>query len=219
MDSNQISKSVGKRGSAECLVENVKDSSFLTIKFDKMLISPQSSTKKLKLKVLDSTVVLKSEKQILKRKKHNKKKPLIRKSILETKYLKDIEECSINEGKSCNQSPRKFSLSLDSFNYLTLNENKNLNKNNETSSQHLHTDRKETLGKRKRDQRCESCGDCFKEESNSAGDKITQNDHAVSCSQQARMYDDVTVEDLAGYLEDTTFFPKRMSYMAEMMYT
>merc|ERR1711955_185177 len=107
-------------------------------------------------------------------------------------------------GKSCNQSPRKFSLSLDSFNHLTLNENKNLNKNNETSSQHF-TDRKETLGKRKRDQRCESCGDCFKEESNSAGDKITQKDHAVSCSQQARMYDDVTVEDLAGYLEDTTF--------------
>ena len=33
------------------------------------------------------------------------------------------------------------------------------------------------------------------------------------------MYSDVTVEDLAGYLDDTTFFPKRMSYMAEMMYT
>ena len=33
------------------------------------------------------------------------------------------------------------------------------------------------------------------------------------------MYSDVTVEDLAGYLENTAFFPKRMSYMAEMMYT
>lgn len=68
----------------------------------------------------------------------------------------------------------------------------------------------------------------------------------VSCGQQARLYSDVTVEDLAGnwrletgdhwsglthydmipddhdcsgYLDDTTFFPKRMSYMAEMMYT
>ena len=31
--------------------------------------------------------------------------------------------------------------------------------------------------------------------------------------------DDVSVDDLAGYLEDSMIFPKKMSYMAEMMYT
>ena len=84
--------------------------------------------------------MLRSEKQILKRKKNNKKKPIIRKSILETKFLKDIEECSSNKGNSCNQKTRKFSLSLDNFDYLTLNENKNLN--NEADNQHFNTNRK-----------------------------------------------------------------------------
>jgi len=41
----------------------------------------------------------------------------------------------------------------------------------------------------------------------------------VSCGQQARLYSDVTVGELAGYMEETSFFPKKMSYMAEMMYT
>ena len=34
-----------------------------------------------------------------------------------------------------------------------------------------------------------------------------------------RAVDDVSVDDLAGYLEDSMIFPKKMSYMAEMMYT
>jgi len=41
----------------------------------------------------------------------------------------------------------------------------------------------------------------------------------VTCGQQVRLINDVNPDDLAGYLEDTTFFPKKMSYMAEMMYT
>lgn len=41
----------------------------------------------------------------------------------------------------------------------------------------------------------------------------------VSCGQQVRLINDINPDDLAGYLEDTTFFPKKMSYMAEMMYT
>lgn len=42
----------------------------------------------------------------------------------------------------------------------------------------------------------------------------------LACGAQARLgLEDVTADDLAGYLEDTTFFPKRMSCMAEMMYT
>merc|ERR1712080_215950 len=40
----------------------------------------------------------------------------------------------------------------------------------------------------------------------------------LACGAQARLgLEDVTADDLAGYLEDTTFFPKRMSCMAEMM--
>lgn len=40
-----------------------------------------------------------------------------------------------------------------------------------------------------------------------------------TCGEAARLYSDITADDLAGYLEDTLIFPKKMSYMAEMMYT
>lgn len=40
----------------------------------------------------------------------------------------------------------------------------------------------------------------------------------LTCSQQARM-DDTTVDELAGYLDTLVYIPRKMSVMAEMMYT
>lgn len=40
----------------------------------------------------------------------------------------------------------------------------------------------------------------------------------LTCSQQARM-DDITVDELAGYFDNLVYIPRKMSHMAEMMYT
>lgn len=46
-----------------------------------------------------------------------------------------------------------------------------------------------------------------------------RNVRPCSCSAQARKEDELTVEDLAGYFDDYVYIPKKMSDMAEMMYT
>jgi hypothetical protein len=60
---------------------------------------------------------------------------------------------------------------------------------------------------------CESC-DCHMTCSNTPP-TVTQR---LSCRQEA-LYNDITVEDLAGYLDELLYLPKPMSDMAELMYT
>lgn len=52
----------------------------------------------------------------------------------------------------------------------------------------------------------------------SSGSVPTYETDHVSCSQEARL-DDLTVNELAGYFDDFVYIPKKMSSMAEMMYT
>ena len=54
---------------------------------------------------------------------------------------------------------------------------------------------------------------------NSNGNQHSSEKKMESCAQQARQLEqDISINDLAGYLEELVL-PKKMSYMAEMMYT
>jgi len=216
------SKSEDSRAKAtECFADTVIDNentSFLAVKFEKLIVSPNTSNSNSGVK---KSLVLKSETEVLKLKKSNKKKPLLRKSKLGESFTKFRDnnltsQCSTSDPKLRGENVfgRKFSFSLENFNSLTLQDNTQ-SKEEDLKVNFSSESFKQingSAGKRKRE-RCQSCSERL--------DTQTQvvNVSGVSCGQQARMYSDVTVEDLAGYLDDTTFFPKRMSYMAEMMYT
>merc|ERR1712107_477545 len=94
---------------------------------------------------------------------------------------------------------RKFSASLDNFASLSLRETR--------------VEEEEEVGESETFRACNK----RKREETPLQEEYLQ---PLACGAQARLgLEDVTADDLAGYLEDTTFFPKRMSCMAEMMYT
>lgn len=66
-------------------------------------------------------------------------------------------------------------------------------------------------------QKDKSCRNPIPKNSNADSCQTCDTD-PVSCSQQARL-DDMTVNELACYFEDFVYIPKKMSTMAEMMYT
>merc|ERR1712233_181486 len=110
---------------------------------------------------------------------------------------KIIEETTTSPPESAKIFGRKFSASLDNFASLSLRETKVDGEVNESETFRASNKRK-------------------REETPLQEDLL----QPLACGAQARLgMEDVTADDLAGYLEDTTFFPKRMSCMAEMMYT
>jgi len=112
---------------------------------------------------------------------------------------KIIEETTTSPPESAKIFGRKFSASLDNFASLSLKETRV-----EGDEEVNETETFRASNKRKR------------EETPLQEDFL----QPLACGAQARRgLEDVTADDLAGYLEDTTFFPKRMSCMAEMMYT
>ena len=76
----------------------------------------------------EKSKVLKSETKVVKLKKNSQRKPLLRKSKLGeivSKHRENItSECSVSKNKNKKVFGRKFSLSLDNFNSLTLGERK-----------------------------------------------------------------------------------------------
>jgi len=116
---------------------------------------------------------------------------------------KIIEETTTSPPESAKIFGRKFSASLDNFASMSLREQGARVEEGDLELNET-VDTLRASNKRKR------------EETPLQEDLL----QPLACGAQARLgLEDVTADDLAGYLEDTIFFPKRMSCMAEMMYT
>ncbi|XP_006822785.1 uncharacterized protein LOC102808976 [Saccoglossus kowalevskii] len=66
---------------------------------------------------------------------------------------------------------------------------------------------------------CESKISQFGGKKDAKSKHFPQQSDTWSCAQEARFADDTSMEDLAGYFENLVYIPKKMSPMAEMMYT
>jgi len=181
---------------------------FIAMKFEKLAVG-HSTSKKVSSRDGNNTnapvnSVSKDTKTIRKRKKKN----ILKRSKL-GESLKLLERFNESDEDNLEIFGEKFSNSL---NFSRLSINKDDMKRKEEPAEVFEGDQFTNLtvcgSKRKR-----SATPSFESDSLLG----------ASCRQQvnqaAHLADDVTAEELAAYLEDTTFFPKRMSYMAEMMYT
>jgi len=168
---------------------------FLSVKFNRLSVTnPQDQPSQTKL-----LPPSKSQICLLKRKstkKCSRDKTLLRKSKLTKLFVNK----SVVFGDS-------FSGGLENFSRLSLEKKeKGEKEDQEEFHGHAFTDQSRCAGKRKRSNTPEV-----------EAQKLVG--RVVSCGEQARLLTDINPDDLAGYLEDATFFPKKMSYMAEMMYT
>jgi len=189
-----------------------EDNRLLSVKFEKLSVSSKNSTYN-KQKLLPE---MKSEKEALKLRKFCKnskrtfalKKSKLGESFKTFRCPKDMTTANqdYNNETTSDVFGRKFSLGVENFENLSLLENKEI-ETDDVSKYSGETFKKINV-----------CA-CKRKRAPTPEGETQGTPTLVSCGQQARMYSDVTADELAGYLEDTTFFPKRMSYMAEMMYT
>jgi len=196
---------------------DVEKEMFLSVRFQKLLVSPRNIST-IKLTLSGPSV---SEKDLLRKiiPKKRKKQPLLRRSKL-GESLTRLHKCSdltetIEATCSLEKKTifgRQFSSSLDNFAGLTIGDKGEENAKKKGEEIQFETESFRTIN---------GCGAGKRKRATSPPEEVVRsNNPPASCGQQARLtQSDVTADELAGYLEDTAFFPKRMSYMAEMMYT
>jgi len=192
---------------------------FLAVKFQKLLVSPCPSTHSQQSTEAAKTISEQSLNSIRKTERRRRKSVIQRsklgESLVKMQQKTSSVELSSRIEESCSTPQgggkvfgRKFSASLENFAGLSLGEKEA--RVEDTVGENFKT--------------ASGCSGCKRKRATSPPVEALASPPLSSCGQQARLgtpsgWEDTTADDLAGYLEDTTFFPKRMSYMAEMMYT
>jgi len=221
MGDQQNEERIPKENEVEELVEEKEEGESLSMRFLALAVShtvPSSNRQRHTELTRRRSRSLEESLATIKRKKSwRSRKSLLRRSKLgeslvkmqqktslptELTSSKIIEETTTSPPESAKIFGRKFSASLDNFASMSLREQGA--RVEEGDLEVNETDTLRASNKRKR------------EETPLQEDLL----QPLACGAQARLgLEDVTADDLAGYLEDTIFFPKRMSCMAEMMYT